>query len=544
MTESRGVLASAKLIALCTLLSRITGLLRDVLLAQTFGLRWVLDSFNYGFQIPNLFRRLLGEGAMAAVFVPAFAQTLEREGRDAAWKLLARTLSLLCGALAALIGVGELILLVLALAGAPSAWRLLLGLTAVMLPFMLTICVLALFSAILNCVGSFVPAALVPVLLNVAMIFSLAWLGPKLFPGRPEGQAYVLAFVVVAAGVLQVVLILPALRSSGVRLGWRWEPYHPAVRQILRLMVPVALGQGVLAFGVYLDSTICVLLTRKEGSPVMLRLGTTEVHYPLREGALSAITNAQRLYQFPLGVLVISLATAAMPAFSRLAARGDWPAWAMQVRQTIRLAVFEGILAGTMMITLPGPIVRLLFEYRSFTPEHTQRAAHVLVFYGLALWAFCAQHMILRGFYSLGDVRTPLRITAGVLPLNVAITLALVWFDSIQEAAFAISSLVTSALAVALGLSILQRRCGIQLVDRELLSALGRMLLAAVASAAVARLLVALLPALSASRILARAGEALIPLTAATATFLATAWLLRLPETELLLWRARARQAA
>lgn len=276
----------------------------------------------------------------------------------------------------------------------------------------------------------------------------------------------------------------------------------------------------------------------------MLRLGAKEIRYPLREGALSAITNAQRLYQFPLGVLVISLATAAMPAFSRLAAREDWPAWAQQVRRTLRLAVFEGILAGTMMITLAEPIVRLLFEYRSFTPEHTRRAAHVVVFYGLALWAFCAQHMILRGFYSLGDVRTPLKITAGVLPLNVAVTLLLVWFDSIQEAAFAISSMVTSGLAVAIGLFILQRRSGTRLFDRELLGALARMLLAAAAGGAVARFLVAALPAFCANRILARATEALIPLAAATGIFLLTAWLLRLPEVELLVWRARGKHVA
>ncbi len=548
MSAERSIVTSAKLIAVCTLLSRVTGLVREMLLGQAFGIQWIQDAFCYAFQIPNLFRRLLGEGAMAAVFVPSFTRTLEQEGPAQAWRLLARTLALLCVALVVVVVTLELVVLAiwlfLPVGGDGAASRqLILALTALMLPFMLTICVVALLSAILNCVGSFVPAALAPVLLNIAMIAAVGGIGPALYPGDPGTQVYVVAVAVVVAGVLQILFLLPVLRANGVQLGWRFEPRDPAVKRMLRLLVPVALGQGVLAFGVFLDAQICVLLTHERGGVMTASLLGWSYVRPLEEGALSAITYAQRLYQFPLGVLVISLATAAMPAFSRRAARQEWPSWAAEVRQSLRLAVFEGVLTGTMMIALGVPIVRLLFEYRQFTPEATERVSFVLMFYGLAMWAYCAQHILLRGFYSLGDVRTPLWISVAVLPLNVALTLTLVWVESIREAAFAISSVITSGLAVVVGAIVLQRRVQVRLLDSSMAAALARMLLAAGAGGGTAWLAGPLAEGVLSGRITGRALEALGPLGVGTAVFLGVAWMLRLPEVGLLLVRGRPRSA-
>ncbi|MBK9127006.1 MAG: murein biosynthesis integral membrane protein MurJ [Phycisphaerales bacterium] len=546
MAGRASVVSSAKLIAVCTLASRVTGLARDVLLAQAFGLGWVQDAFSYAFQLPNLLRRLFGEGAMAPVFVPTFTRTLETEGRPAAWRLLARTLALMT---LALVAIGVLIALIIAAVwltptvpekAAPRS--LLLGLTLVMLPFMLSICVLALLSSILNCLGSFVPAAAVPIVLNVVMIAALAGVAPRLFPGQPEAQVYVVAVSVLVAGAAQLVFLYPALRRRGVELGWRFEPRDPTVQRMLALLGPVALGQGVLAFGVFLDAQICTLLTHVRGTPETTRFLAWSFTYPLTEGALSAVTYAQRLYQFPLGVLVISLATAALPEFSRLAARGAWPAWTAEVRQSFRLAVFEGLLAGVMMIVLAEPLTRLLFERGNFTPEHTVRASHVLMYYGLAMWAFCAQHIVSRAFYSLGDVRTPLAISVVCLPLNVAISLALVWFEGIREAAFAISSTVTSSLAVVAGLLALQRRTQSPVFDRSTLGALARMVFAAAAAAAALLVLRPLVTAWTQSLpqgLLRNSVETLGLLAAGTAVFVIAAAVLRLGEVRLLAPRRR-----
>ncbi|MCK4343107.1 MAG: murein biosynthesis integral membrane protein MurJ [Phycisphaerae bacterium] len=547
MPAQRSVVSSAKLIAVCTLISRITGLARDILLARAFGLAWVQDAWVYAFQFPNLFRRLFGEGAMAAAFVPTFTRMLESEGKESAWRLLARTLALLTVVLAALIVVIAAIIAVIWLCSSGAgekmeARRLLLSLTALMLPFMLTICVLALFSSILNCVGSFVPAALAPVLLNICMIVGIGWLAPALRPEDDHGQVYVIALTVVIAGIIQILYILPVLRSHGVRLGWRWELNDPAVKRMLRLVVPVLLGQGVLAFGVFLDAQICILLTHKSGTAATATLLGWTFTYPLEEGALSAVTYAQRLYQFPLGVLVISLATAALPAFSRLATRRDWPAWTAEVRQSLRLAVFEGILAGTMMIMLAVPIVRLLFERGDFTAADSVRAGRILTLYGFGLWAFCAQHIVLRAFYSLGDVRTPVTITAILLPLNIAMNLVLIWMDAIREAAFAISTCTTSALAVIVGLLILQRRLERRLLDGETLLATVKMLISASMAAMALWVIHPFWIALAEKvtiPLLSRAVETLGLLAIGSGVFLFTAWLLRSREFNMLITRRR-----
>ena len=545
MSARPSVVSSAKLIAVCTLISRITGLARDILLAQAFGLGWVQDAFSYAFQFPNLFRRLFGEGAMSPVFVPTFTKTLETEGPDAAWRLLARTLALMTVALLVLIVVIALIIagiwFFLPVDPQKAASReLLLGLTAVMLPFMLTICVVALLSSILNCMGSFVPAALASVVLNVGMIAGIAWLAPVLCPGHPHRQVYVVALTVVVSGVLQIVFLLPALRKNRVTLGWQCEWREPTVKKMLQLLPPVALGQGVLAFGVFLDSQICAMLSHVHDTPATTSLLGLQFTYPLQEGALSAITYAQRLYQFPLGVLVISLATAALPAFSRLAAREEWPAWTAEVRQSLRLAVFEGVLAGVMMIMLPEALTRLLFERGRFTSADTLRTGYVVACYGFGLWAFCAQHIVLRAFYSVGDVRTPLAISVVLLPVNVALNLTLIWFEGIREAAFAISSSLTSSASVIVGLVILERRVGERVFDRATLLALVRMAVVGAVTAAVLALVGPRWTALArhihatlASRLCETAGLLVI----GTAVFVAVAWVLRLHELSLLVPR-------
>ncbi len=538
MPEHRPVVSSAKLIAGCTLTSRVTGLIRDMLLVHAFGATSILDAFFYGFQFPNLFRRLFGEGALAAVFVPAFTRTLETAGRPSAWKLLARTLALLCVTILAIVMALEAIVLIIWLASPGGADRqLILALTALMLPFMLTICVVALFSSILNCLGSFVPAALMPVVLNLVMIAAIAWLGPAIGGAAPQKQTVVVALSVLLAGGVQLALLLPVLRAHGVTLGWSFRPRDPHVREMLGKMGPILLGQGILLFGTFIDTQICILF-----SPNANAFGVSFA-YPLEEGALSAVTVAQRLYQFPLGVLGISLAVAALPTFSRLATHNDWTGWTREVTRSLRLATFAGLLTGGLMIVLAEPIVQLLFEYRNFGGADTARAARVLMFYGFGMWAFCVQHITLRGFYSVGDVRTPVKITCVLVPVNLAMSLVLIWFDAIREAAFAISTSTTSALTVVVGITLLQRRTRTHLVSRETTWAIAKMLGTAVVSTlAIWWLRQLWLPGLTSAieiTVVRRGIDTLGALALGCGAFLAVAALVGLPETRLLLRQRR-----
>lgn len=546
MPAPRSLLSSAKWIALCTALSRVSGLIRDMLLAHAFGQGRIADAFNFGFLVPNIFRRLFGEGALTAVFVPTFTKTLENEGRSSAWQLLSRTATLLTIVLTGLTLLIELILLALWLApwGDVEGRSLPIALTAMMLPFMISICVLALLTSLLNCLGNFIPGALASIVLNLVMIAGILWLGPLVGGAAPEKQVFGVAASVLIAGVLQLLFIWPAVRRERVELRWDRSGTDPRVRDMIVRMGPVLLGQGALMLSTYLDAQMCLLLTPPKNE---LRLGGvlgSGLAFPLEPGALTAITNAQRLYQFPLGVLVISLATAALPAFSRLAARGDWKPWTEQVRALLRLAVFEGLLAGAMMLVAAEPIVRLLFEYGQFDAHATARAARVLGIYGFGMAAFCATHIMLRAFYSLDDVRTPLRISYVTLPLNLAISLALVWLPAVRESAFAISSGITSVLTIAIGLYFLSCKTRERLIDAAMLRALfGMLVLALVAGLTVYVARPIWLPGLAGMVGPAWIGRLLdtaLTLGFGAATYLAGAALFRFPEPRMLLARTEA----
>lgn len=540
------VFRSAKLIAVCTLLSRITGLARDIILNWKFGQNWIQDAFNYGFQIPNLFRRLFGEGALSAVFVPVFTEVLDRDGRPAAWQLLGRVTGLLGLVLALLTVALEVGVLIVWWVAPGDAMRgLMLGLTGLMLPFMISICLLALFSSILNCLNHFTVPALAPIVLNVCNILGVLFVGPAM-SRRPEVQIYGVAASVLAASLLQLAIVIPVLRRHGVtfRIGFAW--HDPAVRRMLRTLLPILLGQGVLLLNVYFDAQVCTFLTRGPNQPESRTLAGVEFRYPLVDGALSAVNNAQRLYQFPLGVLAISLATAAFPLMSRHAARADLPALRAASGDALRMAIFEGLPAGLVLLVLSQPIVALLFQHGQFGPEQTQRTAWVLIWYGLGLWAFCAQHIVARAFYSLKDTLTPMWIGCALVVLNQGLNLALIWHDRLREAAFGISTSVTAALNVLIGLWILRRRMGGRIGGRALFSALLRMLLAAaIATAAAWGMLRALAwPEFTGGLSLARrAVGVFVPLGGAIVVYLAAARLLGLPEVGRLL-ALRRRSAA
>jgi putative peptidoglycan lipid II flippase len=458
MARDSRYLWSAKLIALCTLLSRITGLARDITLNHVYGQKWVQDAFNYGFLVPNLFRRLFGEGALSAIFIPVFTETLDKQGRPAAWVLLGRVAGLMALLLCAATILLELgILAIWHFAPGGPMRTLQLGLTAVMLPFMISICMLALLSSILNCLNHFAVPALLPIVLNLVNIVGVLLIGPMIGDALEE-QIYGVALSVLAASVLQIALIVPVLRAYGVTVPWSLDYRHADVRRIARMFLPVVLGQGVLLLNVFFDAQICTFLTRgPEQGPTFSLFGQV-INYPLTEGALSAVNNAQRLYQFPLGVLAISLATAVFPMFSLYASREDYAGLRETLGQSIRVAIFEGLPSGIMIILLAEPIVALLFEHGRFGPEATERAAWVLKWYGLGMPAFCAQHILLRGFYSLKDTLTPMWIGCGLVVVNMALSVALLWHPAIREAAFGISTSVTSTLHVMVSVWLLRQR--------------------------------------------------------------------------------------
>jgi len=542
-------LGSAKLIAVCTLLSRITGLARDIVLNRAFGQGWVQDAFNYGFQVPNLFRRLFGEGALSAVFVPVFTEVLDRQGRPAAWTLLGRVAGLMTLVLSIIVVVVELAILVLWFVLKSEPMReLQMSLTALMLPFMISVCMLALFSAILNCIHHFTVPALLPIVLNLMQIVGVELLGPMLGgPDRLDRRIFGPAIAVLVTGVFQIFIILPVLRKHGVsfRMTRGWS--DPDMKRITRSFVPIMLGQGILMFNVFLDAQICTYLTRGPDDPPMKTTFGYEWRYPLEAGALSAISNAQRLYQFPLGVLAISLATAAFPMFSLYASRGQMDGLRDGVGRSLRIAVFEGLPSGLMLILLAEPIIALLFERGRFGPDETDRAAWVLKWYGIGIAAFCMQQIVLRVFYSLKDTMTPMWIACGLAVVNEAINLSLVWNIKLREAVFGLSTSVTATINVAIAFWILRKRMGGRMGATAIVKGMIQTAVCTAAAGVVAYFaLRALIPATEGMmaaqgvvRFGAKAIRVFVPLGGAMAVYFAISWALRMEELGWIFRRAK-----
>lgn len=473
---------AAKLIAAITLLSRCAGLLRDLVQAWLFGVTRVTDAFNLAFIIPNLFRRLFGEGALSAALVPVFTEVMELQGRQKAAALLANVLGLLGLLLCGLCLLIELGLLAFLFAtpeqGAENiSRRLLLGYTGIMLPFMITICLLAVGSAALNCVGHFAYPAAAPIVLNVGIIIANVWLAR--YWHTQDIQLGIVAASVVVSGVLQLVLLIWVLKAHNLPFMPKLWPIQPGVRKILTLMLPMLLPLGLLQFNSLFDGLLAWLLTATKESPTLTILGVT-LYKPLQEGVVTVIGNAQRIYQFPLGVLVTALGTAIFPLFSRYAARGETDNLRDSVNRALRLAMFEGLPSGVGMILLAGPLTALLFAWKNFTPQNAASVAHVVTFYGLGVWAFCCQQILLRAFYAQKDTRTPLKVACWLVGVNFLLNLALIWIPWIRQGAFGLSTSITGTINVIILAVILRRRLG-RMGLRSLLTSVARIAIATLA---------------------------------------------------------------
>ncbi len=460
---SKSILHSTRLISLVTLGSRITGLMRDQIIYAWLGRNWIQDCLNYAFLMPNIFRQLLGEGALSAAFIPVLSEKLQREDRAAAGKLVGNVATVL----AVLLFV--LTLLVIAIIG--GVWffsqkgdyaNLWAGLTAVMMPYMIFVCLVALFSGLLNCLDHFGIPAFMPVLLNIAQVVGV--IAAKYFLARYgvalKHQVYAVGVSVLLAGVVQLVWIVRAVKKAGICWGIQFSLRDPDLRRIVVTMIPMIFGLGILQFSTWIDATIMMGLTPDpHGKPYFQLLGWT-IFYPLQEGTNSAVQLARRLYNFPVGVLGIALATAAFPAFSRMSANKDHKGLADMVSKSLRLAIFEGLPTGIGLMLLSNLVIRVLIERGRFHAADTARTAYVLQFYAIGIWAYCGHHIVVRAFYSLKDTVTPLRVLSKTVTLAILMNVIFLWVPGIREGIFGLSTSIMSSLNVIILGTILSRRIG------------------------------------------------------------------------------------
>lgn len=469
--ERERFFGAAKLIAGLTMCSRVAGLARDMLLAGMFGASRLTDAFWLAFMIPNLFRRLFGEGALSAAFVPVFSETAELHGRDRAAALLANVMGLL-----SLLLMGIYLLAVVALLAVfwlvPGGIdrQMLVGYTAVMMPFMVTVCVLALGSAALNCVRHFAYPAAAPILLNLGIIAAALWLAPRW--SDVHQQLVVVGVSIVLAGCLQLAALAWVLRAHNLPIAMRLRPLEPGIRRMITMAGPMLIGLSVLQVNALGDKLIGWLFTATRDNPTFSLAGHV-ITKPLDPAVVTWMNFGERLYQFPLGVLAIALGTAVFPLFSRYAARGDRLALRDSVNRAMRLAIFEGLPSGVGLLLLAGPLTAAIFARGKFTVYDAGQTAHLVRFYGLGMWAFCTQQILLRAFYAQKDTRTPLKVACTVVFVNFALNLVLIWVPAIRHGAFGLSTSITATINVIVLSWVLRRRLG-RLGLRKLLASFAR----------------------------------------------------------------------
>ncbi len=433
-----------------TLVSRVLGMLRDATTANLLGLAagGVMDAFVLAFRIANLARRLLGEGALATSYLPVLTAELERN-REAALSLAATMLTRLAGVLTLLVLAGEAICGLLWISSSPGDGRLLVGLTAAMLPYLWFICLAAQLSATLQALGKFRLPALAATLLNLGWLAGAWWVAPHVAQ-TAAGRAYALAGSIVVAGALQAAIQLAALGRLGLG-GLRanaWprsdEQSRIAWQKIVRPMAPIALALSVTQISTLIDSSLAWLLTRPADGSAIIAWLPGDVTYPLRAGATAALYYAERFYQLPVGLLGVAAATVIFPQLSRHAARGDRTALAGDLSAGLRLVVCLSLPAAVGLMLLAEPLSRLILQHGAFDAADVTRTAATTRAYAAGVAAYCALPLLLRGFYAVGDARRPLYAAALALAINTLLDLILAWplGESGLALATAISSLV------------------------------------------------------------------------------------------------------
>jgi putative peptidoglycan lipid II flippase len=532
MSEERHFLRSTLLISVFTTLSRILGLVRDIACAAFFGGGMVWDAFSFAFRVPNLFRRLFGEGALSSAFIPVFTDYLENRDREDAWRLVWVVATAVGAILLACLVLGEaLVLAIPLLTEVTPRWRLALALTAVLFPYMIFICLTAMAGSILQSLRHFTAPALAPVVLNICWIIAVVAVAP-LVTDRMTGRIFILAVGILAAGVFQLALQLGVLS----RLGLPWKPAfdlsHPGLRKIFITMLPVVMGMAAFQANVFLDGVIAISLAAPEGKETF-RLFGTALPYPMQIGANSTLYYANRIMQFPLGVFGIALATAIFPTLSSRAARSDWDGFQNALTEGLGTVLFIGIPAGMGLIVLGQPGVELLFERGEFSAEMSARTAVVISAYGVGIWAYCAHHVLARAFYSLKDTVTPVKIAAGTVALNLALNLTLIWW--LAAAGLAMATALSTAVQCALLYLFLVRRTGPP-EEKRMLSTLLKTAIASVGMAGITMLVLGHMPPSPPGDALGmKLLRLLLPMAVGIAVYSVLAAALRIPEMDLLL---------
>ncbi|MCC6909254.1 MAG: murein biosynthesis integral membrane protein MurJ [Phycisphaerales bacterium] len=446
---ARGLVAATWVVSGLTFLSRIAGLVRDAANSRTFGSGPDFGAFTFAFLIPNLFRRLFGEGALSASFLPRYTNLLDEDpGKARAYaRLVIGSTALALTAITVIVEVG-LALLWLQWRDQPdlSTRVLAVELTMLTFPYMPMVCVTALLGAVLQVHHRFGPTAASPILLNLGIIIPTigTWWYSTTHPefDRTRGLYFVCVAILIS-GVVQIIWSLWALRDARTQAPRpsraQMDERRADLRDTWRFALPMILGLGVLQLNTFFDGLIA-------SYPFLVGPTLLGLDYPLDGHSAAIVGYAQRLYQFPLGVFGIAVATAIYPALARTA-RADGE-FAEVVRHGLRLTIFIGLPATIGLMFVATPMTAVIYHGGQFPAQDVLRVARVLLAYSPAVCAYSIIHVLTRAYFARGDSMTPVRISLCMVGCNLTLNLLLIWW--LGEAGLAASTSICAIMQVLL----------------------------------------------------------------------------------------------
>lgn len=449
--QTERLVRSAGVVSLAVFMSRITGLLRESVMAGLFGAHMVYDAFTQGFRIPNLTRDLFAEGALSSAFVPTFTEYLATKGKEEAARLanlVATALILIVGAVCVLgvIFAPQLVHLIASGDTAvPGKFELAVTMTRIMFPFLLLVALAAQAMGVLNASNRFGVPAMASTFFNIGSVgFGIVlgvWLGPALHLSRIEGMA----IGVVLGGALQLCWQLPSLHRLGYRFRPEFDWSHPGMVKIFRLMVPAILGNAAVQINVMVNTNFASTIS----DPVS---GLN--------GPVSWLTYAFRFMQLPLGLFGVAMASATLPSISRSAATGQMDEFRKTLSHSLGMVFLLTLPSSVGLAVLGKSIIGAIYQHGSFSAYDTQRTALALSYYAIGLTGYAALKVLTPAFYALGDARTPMLVSLGSIVVNYAAASTMIRVAGLGHAGLALSTSAVALFGFVILFLILRRRIG------------------------------------------------------------------------------------
>lgn len=438
-----------------TLASRLLGFCRDILIAGLLGAGGMADAFFVAFKFPNLFRRLFGEGAFSAAFIPLLAGDIEKRGMDAAREFAARAMSMLVLITGFLVAIIEILMpwamyvFAPGFAEDPEKFALAVELSRITFPYLAFISAVALMSGVMNTLHRYAAAAAAPIILNICLIGALLGLTPL-----TETPAHALAWGVAIAGVAQFVMLVIACKRADFAIKWQLPRIDDRIKLLGKRMIPGMIGAGVYQINLLIDTMLASLVS---------------------DGAVSWLYYADRVQQLPLGVIGIAIGTALLPTLSRQLQGADAKTAMHSQNRGIEIALLLTLPAAVALGVMGLPVINVLFERGAFGAEETLMTGMALTVFAFGLPASVLVKVLAPGFFAREDTKTPIRIGISCMVLNIILIVILMpWFGHLGIAAATSVSVWVNAMS----LGILLRRRGDLEFDARLLKRVPRILLA------------------------------------------------------------------